>query len=75
MYDVKTGALLVDKVDPKYGKDGYGIAVDEEHQRVFVANRDLRLNPPGEMTVRSPSPSVSGTSMPAGGPGRPGRSR
>ena len=45
-----TGKLLVDKVGDQYGKDGYGIAVDEERQRVFVANRDHRLNPPGEET-------------------------
>src|SRR5690606_10094350 len=25
-----------------------GITVDEDAQRVFVANRDFRLNPPGE---------------------------
>ncbi|SFN18173.1 hypothetical protein SAMN05421671_5618, partial [Pimelobacter simplex] len=35
----------------QYGKDGYGIAIDEERQRVFVSNRDHRLNPPGQETT------------------------
>ncbi|WP_170950879.1 hypothetical protein, partial [Bacillus cereus] len=48
VHALATGAELADKVGPAYGKDGYGIVVDEEHQRVFVANRDFRLNPPGE---------------------------
>ena len=51
VHDLKTGALHVDMVGATYGKDGYGITVDEEHQRVFVANRDFRLNPPGEETT------------------------
>ncbi|WP_025158926.1 metallophosphoesterase [Leifsonia aquatica] len=45
--DIATGKQLGDFADPKYGKDGYGISVDEERQRVFVSNRDFRLNPPG----------------------------
>ena len=51
VHDLKTGGLKVDMVGATYGKDGYGIAVDEEHQRVFVANRDFRLNPPGDETT------------------------
>ncbi|WP_411698396.1 metallophosphoesterase [Conyzicola sp.] len=47
VHDLKTGELLSDNADPKYGKDGYGISVDEKYQRVFVSNRDFRLNPPG----------------------------
>lgn len=48
VHDLRTGAQLADMVGPEYGKDGYGIAVDDERQRVFVANRDFRLNPPGQ---------------------------
>lgn len=48
VHRLATGAELADMVGPQYGKDGYGITVDEERQRVFVANRDFRLNPPGE---------------------------
>ncbi|WP_171024416.1 hypothetical protein, partial [Microbacterium sp. 5K110] len=45
------GEKYADQVGPQFGKDGYGIAIDEEDQRVFVANRDFRLNPPGEELV------------------------
>ncbi len=48
VHDLATGASHADMVGPAYGKDGYGIAVDEETQRVYVSNRDFRLNPPGE---------------------------
>ncbi|WP_435748229.1 YncE family protein, partial [Nocardioides sp. SYSU DS0663] len=48
VYDADSGRLLADKAGPEFGKDGYGIAVDEERQRVYVSNRDHRLNPPGE---------------------------
>lgn len=51
VHRLDTGAQLVDMVGPQYGKDGYGITVDEERQRVFVANRDFRLNPPGEELI------------------------
>ena len=51
VHDLATGKLLGDFAGPEYGKDGYGIVVDEERQRVFVANRDFRLNPPGEELV------------------------
>ncbi|MFL1999917.1 metallophosphoesterase [Microbacterium sp. A1-JK] len=51
VHALTSGASLVDKVGPEFGKDGYGIVVDEEDQRVFVANRDFRLNPPGEELV------------------------
>ncbi|WP_168380824.1 hypothetical protein, partial [Microbacterium sp. K33] len=34
VHDLTTGKALGDFADPKYGKDGYGITVDEEHQRV-----------------------------------------
>lgn len=51
VFDADSGELLVDKVGPEFGKDGYGIAVDEERQRVYVSNRDHRLSPPGEETV------------------------
>ena len=47
VHDPKTGKVLGDFADPKFGKDGYGISVDEQTQRVFVSNRDFRLNPPG----------------------------
>ncbi|WP_166409148.1 MULTISPECIES: YncE family protein, partial [Labedella] len=47
VHDPKTGRILGDFDDPSFGKDGYGISVDEEEQRVFVSNRDFRLNPPG----------------------------
>ncbi len=48
VHRLSDGAELADMVGPSYGKDGYGITVDEDAQRVFVANRDFRLNPPGE---------------------------
>lgn len=51
VHRLATGTELVDMVGPQYGKDGYGITVDEEAQRVFVANRDFRLNPPGEELI------------------------
>jgi DNA-binding beta-propeller fold protein YncE len=47
VHDIATGKRLGDFAGPAYGKDGYGISVDEERQRVFVSNRDFRLNPPG----------------------------
>lgn len=48
VHSLATGQKLADQVGPQFGKDGYGIAIDEKRQRVFVANRDFRLNPPGE---------------------------
>lgn len=48
VHSLATGTQWADLPGPQHGKDGYGITVDEEQQRVFVANRDFRLNPPGE---------------------------
>ncbi|MCW4385611.1 metallophosphoesterase [Salinibacterium sp. SYSU T00001] len=48
VHEVDTGMLIGDFPGSQYGKDGYGITIDEQDERVFVANRDFRLNPPGE---------------------------
>jgi hypothetical protein len=72
VHDVKTGKVLGDFADPKYGKDGYGISVDEKNQRVFVSNRDFRLNPPGsELKSVAVTISVRGKGVPPTTPTTP----
>ncbi|MFI5428427.1 YncE family protein [Aeromicrobium sp. UC242_57] len=51
VHSLATGKELADKKGAAFGKDGYGIAVDEERQHVYVSNRDFRLNPAGEETT------------------------
>lgn len=75
IHDLATGKMYNDMVGPQFGKDGYGIAVDEEAQRVFVANRDFRLNPPGqELTAAAVTIStrLGDGEEPGEGPGEPG---
>ncbi len=70
VHELATGRMVSDMVGPAYGKDGYGITVDEEAERVFVANRDFRLNPPGQET--SPAAVTVSKRVVEPGDGEPG---